>query len=297
MHGEALLYTRQTLAYPAPRLERPLVAAPGGGALTGDVEIPGGTFQLGAAPTAPFAFDNEQQAHPVAIAPFRLARAPVTEAEFAAFAEDGGYARRELWGDDGWRWRTGAAATCPVYWQRDAAGRWSVREFDRWRPLAPHRPVLHVNWFEASAYCRWAGRRLPTEAEWELAAAGPCPDDAARKRRYPWGNEASAACAHLDATSLHCADTAAFAAGDGPFGCRQMLGNVWEWTASTFGPYPGFRAGVYREYSEPWFGTRKVLRGGCFATSSRLVWNTWRNFFTPDRSDIFAGFRTAATDG
>src|SRR5262249_26257610 len=136
----------------------------------GDVIVPGGTFLLGATPDEPFVFDNEKWAHPVKLAPFAIARAPVTQAEFAAFVEEDGYRRRELWREEGWRWREETGATQPVYWQHQADGWWR-RDFDHWVPLEPHRPVLHVNWYEAEAYCRWAGRRLPTEAEWEAAAS------------------------------------------------------------------------------------------------------------------------------
>jgi iron(II)-dependent oxidoreductase len=215
----------------------------------------------------------------------------VTQQEFAAFVEADGYRRRELWSDAGWAWREKSAATHPVYWERDGKGGWLRRDFDRRVPLEPHRPVLHVCWHEAEAYCRWAGRRLPTEAEWELAASG------FEKRRFPWGDDdPTPERANLDALAAGCADVGAFAAGYGPFGCRQMLGNVWEWTADDFGPYPGFVPDPYREYSQPWFGTHKVLRGGCRVTRGRLLRNSWRNYYTPDRRDVWAGFRTCAVE-
>jgi iron(II)-dependent oxidoreductase len=162
------------------------------------------------------------------------------------------------------------------------------RLYDRILPLPRTQPVIHVNWHEAEAYCRWAGRRLPTEAEWELAASG------FSKARYPWGEEPPApGLARLDACSLGCAPVTDYIGGDSPCGCRQMIGNVWEWTASDFLPFPGFVVDPYKEYSQPWFGAeRKVLRGGCWATRSRLIRNTWRNYFQKDRRDIFAGFRT-----
>jgi iron(II)-dependent oxidoreductase len=290
MHGEAFLYTRQLLAYPRPQ-SCPLAPRAGSaGPLPGDVMVPGGTFLLGATPNEPFVFDNEKWAHSVELAPFAIARAPVTQAEFAAFVEAGGYARRELWTDAGWSWRESAQAEHPVYWRRD--GGWLRREFDEWVPLESHRPVIHVNWYEADAYCRWAGRRLPTEAEWEAAAAGPGP-----KRRFPWGDDPpDTTRANLDGTSRGCCEVAAHPAGDSAFGCRQMFGNVWEWTATAFGPYPGFVPDPYKEYSQPWFGTHKVLRGGAWPTRARLIRNTWRNFFTPDRRDMWAGFRTCAVD-
>jgi iron(II)-dependent oxidoreductase len=297
MHGEALVYTRQTLGYPAPALSAATRNAGPAGACPGDAEIPGGRFLLGAAQDAPFAFDNEKWAHPVDVAPFRIARAPVTNAEFLPFVADGGYRDRRLWDEEGWRWREQAGAEHPVYWVAEGNRRYAVRRFDQVEPLAPDQPVIHVNWHEASAWCRWAGRRLPTEAEWELAACGPAAGDAraGRKRRYPWGDMPPApGRANLDGWTLGPVDVAAHQAGDAACGCRQMLGNVWEWTASRFAPYPEFAPDAYAEYSAPWFGTRRVLRGGGWATRGRMISNTYRNFFTPERRDIFAGFRTVA---
>jgi iron(II)-dependent oxidoreductase len=302
MHDEAFTYTRQTLAYPAPDLgDAP--PAEGGGPLPDDAAVPGGTLQLGTEPPGkPFVFDNEKWAHDVAVRPFRIARAPVTNAEFQAFVEDGGYRRRELWSDDGWRWRRRARADHPVYWLPSGLGSWRARRVDRTEELEPHQPVIHVNAHEVEAYCRWAGRRLPTEAEWEAAAAGePSPGGRAlapTKRRYPWGDAPpDATRANLDGARLGCADVGAFPAGDSAFGCRQMIGNVWEWTATTFAPYPGFSPDAYRDYSQPWFGSHRVLRGGCWATRARVITNTYRNFYTPDRRDVFAGFRTCAALG
>jgi iron(II)-dependent oxidoreductase len=265
----------------------------GAGPWPGDVEVPGGRFVLGAGDDEPFVFDNEKWAHPVVVPSFRIARAPVTAAEFAAFVEDGGYDRRDPWSEAGWQWRTRQEARHPVYWRR-ADGGWQRRDFGRWVPLEPHRPVLHVSWHEAEAWCAWAGRRLPTEAEWEMAAAAPGPRREG-KRRYPWGEDPpSPSRANLDGLAGGCLDVAALPEGDSAWGCRQMIGNVWEWTASDFRPYPGFVPDAYKEYSEPWFGTHKVLRGGCWTTRARLMRNTWRNFYTPDRRDVWAGFRSCA---
>jgi len=296
MHGEALAYTRQTLGYPPPRdapneRESGTAAGDTAGPWPGDVEVPGGTFTLGAAEDESFAFDNEKWAHAVRLAPFRIARAPVTARDFAAFVEDGGYEREDLWSADGWRWRQDAGAAHPVYW-RPADGGWERRDFDRWVALEPDHPVLHVSWYEAEAWCAWAGRRLPTEAEWEMAASA---SPGGERRRFPWGEaEPTPAHANLEGRTGGLLGVAALPDGDSAWGCRQMFGNVWEWTASDFGPYPGFVPDAYRDYSEPWFGTHRVLRGGCWVTRARLLRNTWRNFYPPDRRDVWAGFRTCA---
>ncbi len=300
MHGEAFTYTRQTLGYPAPSLsiDGSTPAESNDPPPVGDVHLPGGTFLLGATPTAPapgagFVFDNEKWAHPVEIVPFAIARSPVTNGQFAEFVNDSGYRRRELWSDDGWKWREKAGAEHPVYWIPQSAGRWMRRHFDQIVPLGDNLAIIHVNWYEAEAYCRWARRRLPTEAEWEMAASW---EANVAKRAFPWGEEApSPERAFLDARRIGCGPCGALAAGESAAGCRHMIGNAWEWTSTTFGPYPGFVADPYKEYSEPWFGEPyKVLRGGCWATRSRLIRNTWRNFYTKDRRDVFGGFRTCA---
>jgi iron(II)-dependent oxidoreductase len=308
MHDEALTYTRQTLSYPAPEIavvnkvqwvEPEAAASQTADWLTGDAEIPGGKFTLGSVAERGFVFDNEQLAHEVGIAPFVISKTAVTNGEFKNFVEDDGYRRSELWAAEGWQWRTAASTEHPVYWQRGENGCWLRRNFDEWIALDDRLPVIHVNWHEANAYCRWANRRLPTEAEWEMAAsAEPAPNGlglSEHKRRYPWGdNSPTLQYANLDWRALGCLPVDALAAGDSAFGCRQMIGNVWEWTASDFKPYPGFIAGPYKEYSEPWFGDHKVLRGGCWATRSRLIHNSYRNFYTPDRRDVWTGFRTCA---
>ena len=293
MHAEAITYTRQTLARPVPTLSftQPSDTQPCHDA-SHDASIPGGSFIVGNTSVSGFVFDNEQQPFEVQVQPFKISRTATTNAEFARFVEAGGYERRELWSDEGWNWRQNAHADRPVYWIFNN-GRWWRRNFDQIVPLEENSPVLHVNWYEADAYCRWAKRRLPTEIEWERAASAEPKTN--RKRRFPWGDEApTPARANLDSRNLGTTDVRALPDGDSAFGCRQMMGNVWEWTASDFTPYPGFVAGPYKEYSEPWFGNHKVLRGGCWATRSRLITNTYRNFYTPDRRDVWAGFRTCA---
>ncbi|MEX0870511.1 MAG: selenoneine synthase SenA [Aquisalimonadaceae bacterium] len=301
MHGEAFTYTRQTLGYPPPVLSGEIVPEPDiSGPLPGDVHVPGGQHQLGSDETVPFRFDNEKGVHTVDVPPFRIGRAPVTNAEFAAFVVDGGYRRAELWTEAGWQWRSKQQLDAPICWRLVNNGGWEVRWFDRWMPLPPHQPVTHVSWFEADAYCRWAGRRLPTEAEWDMAASRVPHSDGnglqPGRRRYPWGDVLPVTVpANLDGHRLGCVDVAAYPDGDSAFGCRQMMGNVWEWTDSVFGPFPGFRAELYKDYSEPWFPeARRVLRGGAWATRSRMIHNGYRNFFTPERNDILSGFRTCA---
>lgn len=268
MHAEALLMTLQTLGLPAPAIARdPPRGAP---ASRDDVAFAEGVFARGTArEETGFVFDNEKWASAVAVQPFRMGRNPVTQGEFLEFVEDGG--------------------SVPRYWQR-LDGQWLVRCFDRWLVLDPHVPMVHVSLPEAEGFCRWAGRRLPTENEWEYAAR-----NAGRPDRYPWGDEHLEHGEALDyrhgAPSLSLADPKASRSG-----LRQMLGGVWEWTSSPFAPYPGFRADPYHDYSQPWFATHYVLRGGSFATRSRLVHNRFRNFYLPDRGDVFAGFRTCAVD-
>jgi iron(II)-dependent oxidoreductase len=296
MHVEALAYTRQTLGYSRPEglgHSSPRAA----GAWPGDVEVPGGVWRLGSTPADGFVFDNEKWAHEADIAPFRIARAPVTNAEFAAFVDAGGYRNREFWSTTGWAWRERVGAERPVYWLEKLGDGWTWRRYRAVEELAPNAPVMFVNWYEADAWCRWGRRRLPTEAEWEAAALGePIRGGLAEtKRRWPWGETSPGpAHANLEFSSHGPLDVAACAAGDSAFGCRQMIGNVWEWTASDFVPFAGFSADPYEDYSQPWFNTRKVLRGGSWATSARIARPGYRNFFTPDRNDVIAGFRTCA---
>lgn len=293
MHNEAFDYTIQTLAFQHEKTQKKqmVTISP----CVGDARISGGFFMLGAQKSDGFVFDNEKWAHPVQVKPYQMARTAVTYAEFVAFVDDSGYARQELWGNDGWNWRIQTDALAPLYWKKHG-GDWLMRRYDQWCPLEPNAAVIHVNWFEAQAYCNWAKRRLPTEAEWEFAAA-TAPGNLTHKRRYPWGDiQPGAAHANLFDLASDTVDVAAFADGDSAWGVRQMFGNVWEWTADWFNPYPGFVRDPYKEYSEPWFSNHKVLRGGCHATRASLLRNTWRNFYTPDRRDVLAGFRTCALD-
>lgn len=298
MHNEAYTYTRQTLNYRKPDIGRAGHSMLDVGGLDGDARIPGGLFMLGATQHDEFVFDNEKWAHEVEIEPFYIARAAVSNGDYLKFVLAGGYTKQEYWDKEGWQWLKHTDLEHPVYWRHDADG-WKIRQFDQWQAMPVNAALIHVSWHEAQAYCRWSGRRLPTEAEWEAAAAAEPSTDgqslAATKRRYPWGNELPRHDqANLDGYALGTVDVGAHAAGDSAFGCRQMIGNVWEWTQDTFAPYPGFVADMYQDYSQPLFGNTKVMRGGAWSTRARMIRNTWRTYYGPDRNDVFAGFRTCA---
>src|SRR6202042_1126507 len=197
------------------------------------------------------------------------------------------------WTPAGWEYRQRASLIAPLFWHAEGPGQWVRRRFGVTEPVPPAEPVMHVCWFEADAYARWAGRRLPTEAEWEKAARF---DPASgRSRRFPWGDEdPSADRANLGQRYLQPAPAGSYPGGAAPCGARQLIGDVWEWTSSDFLPYPGFRAWPYREYSEVFFGPEyKVMRGGSFAVAPVARRGPFRNWDYPVRRQIFAGFRTA----
>ncbi len=277
MHVESLLFNRQTLGYARPKRlpARPEELGNSDPRIM-DVAVKGGTVQIGAPRDGGFVFDNEKWQHAVVLDDFKVSCSATNELDFAEFVNAGGYGNRELWCEDGWAWRQGAAAEHPVYWRGNSASGWEVREFETWRPLRGDLPVMHVNWYEAQAWCRWAGRRLPTEAEWETA----CKQDLERGE-----NPAT----HMD---LQFAGTTPAVSLPGPARCKFMHGNVWEWTDTTFEPFEDFSMDPYQEYSEPWFGTHKVQRGGCFTTRSRMMRTTLRNFLVPQSRDRFSGFRS-----
>lgn len=286
MHTEAFTYTRQTMQHPAPLLKPEPTPTIEAGSYDGDVTVPGCDYTLGATPDSGFCFDNEKWGHTVNIDSFDIARAPVTNEQYLEFIKANGYNNRDYWDKDGWQWRQLRQLEHPLYW-RKWNNEWQHRLFDQWHSLPPHQPVIHVSWHEAQAWCRWSGRRLPTEAEWELAASGP------DKQTFPWGDKPpSETTVNMDSRVIGCIDVAALPESDSPYGCRQMIGNVWEWTDTTFAPYPDFTPDMYGDYSQPLFNTTKVLRGGAWTTRSRMIRNTWRNYYGPDRNDVYAGFRT-----
>jgi gamma-glutamyl hercynylcysteine S-oxide synthase len=289
-HDETMLATHQLRAG-APVLSAPPPPPAATAAVTGEVLIPGGRFTMGT-DTEAWALDNERPAHQVSVPSFHLDRAPVTNGQYAAFLDAGGYDDPRWWSPAGWRHRRTAGLTAPQHWRRDGDG-WAVVQFGRESRIVDDEPVVHVCFYEAEAYAAWAGKRLPTEAEWEKAARH---DPATgRSRRYPWGDEApEPRHANLGQRHLRPAPVGAYPDGVSPSGVHQLIGDVWEWTSSDFAGYPGFSAYPYREYSEVFFGPEyKVLRGGSFGTDRSACRGTFRNWDYPVRRQIFAGFRCA----
>lgn len=257
------------------------------------VEVPGGAFTMGA-PAHGFAYDNERPPHEVDLAPFRIGRTAVTNGDWLCFIEAGGYERREVWSEAGWRWRLAEAAAHPLNWIVDPLGGFREWRLTGGEALDHAKPVVHVSWWEADAFARAHGLRLPTEAEWEKAATWDF--ELGRKRRYPWGDgePTGERCNLIEGRLFGTAPADAHPAGRASCGADGMIGDVWEWTASCFAPYPGFRAHPYREYSEVFFGDAyRVLRGGSWASSSQVVTPTFRNWDLPQRRQIFAGLRLA----
>jgi gamma-glutamyl hercynylcysteine S-oxide synthase len=289
-HDETMLATHQlrvgapVLHAPAPPAGRPLAAR--------EVLVPGGPFTMGTS-TEPWALDNERPAHVVEVPAFVIDAAAVTNGEYTEFIAAGGYDDQRWWSEAGWAHRVQAGLTAPQFWERDGSGEWYRRRFGVLEPVAADEPVVHVCFHEAEAYARWAGKRLPTEAEWEKAARY---DPATgRSRRFPWGDEdPTPEHANLGQRYLQPAPAGAFPAGASPLGVQQLMGDVWEWTSSGWHPYPGFEVFPYAEYSQVFFGgDYRVLRGGSFGTDPAAVRGTFRNWDLPIRRQIFAGFRCA----
>ncbi|MEU0274407.1 ergothioneine biosynthesis protein EgtB [Streptomyces sp. NPDC006307] len=290
-HDETMLITHQLRRGPA-ALDAPAPPpATDAQGLPTEVLVPGGPFTMGTS-AEPWALDNERPAHTRVVPDFLIDTVPVTNGAYLAFIEDGGYREERWWAPEGWAQIRAHDIGAPLFWRREG-GQWLRRRFGVVEPVPEDEPVVHVSWYEADAYARWAGRRLPTEAEWEKAARH---DPATgRSRRYPWGDEdPTPAHANLGQRHLRPAPAGSYPAGRSPLGVRQLIGDVWEWTSSDFLPYPGFAAFPYREYSEVFFGpAHKVLRGGSFAVDPVACRGTFRNWDLPVRRQIFAGFRTA----
>jgi iron(II)-dependent oxidoreductase len=288
-HDETMLATHQLRsgavalgAPPPPPGTRPPVA---------EVLVPGGPFTMGTS-TEPWALDNERPAHVVQVDSFFIDTVAVTNGAYLAFIDAGGYDEPRWWSAQGWAHRQADALTAPRFWRREGDTWWRLR-FGVHEQVPPYEPVMHVSFHEAQAYASWAGRRLPTEAEWEKAARW---DPATgRSRRYPWGEEdPGPEHANLGQRHLRPAEAGAYPCGASPLGVQQLIGDVWEWTSSDFGGYPGFTVFPYPEYSRVFFGSGyKVLRGGSFGSDAVAVRGTFRNWDHPIRRQIFAGFRCA----
>ncbi|MGH9901686.1 MAG: SUMF1/EgtB/PvdO family nonheme iron enzyme, partial [Pyrinomonadaceae bacterium] len=259
----------------------------------GMVAVPEGPCQIGSVWDA-FAYDNELPAHTVSLPAFKIDRLLTTNEEYAHFIREGGYERREWWGDEGWTRREREGWSCPPYWRRNLDGGWDVRTMFDEGPMRPRHPVTGVSWYEAEAYARFAGKRLPTEAEWEKTASWDASES--RKRRFAWGDDppATARC-NFDNRFWDTTAVGIFPEGASPYGCLDMTGNVWEWTSDAFAAFPGFEPFPYPEYSETWFdGDHRVLKGGSWATGASVLRTSFRNFFRRHFRIAFAGIRCAA---
>jgi iron(II)-dependent oxidoreductase len=294
-HDETMLQALSVRVGP-PLLGRGSPLPPGQPDVAGtSVLVPAGEFTLGVDPAdEPFSLDNERPAHRVHVPAFRIGRVPVTNAEYAVFVADGGYANPQWWSDRGWAHRAGERLERPLHW----TGEGTRTRFGVVEEIPPDEPVQHVTFFEAEAYARWAGARLPTEIEWEKAAVW---DPASgRRRRWPWGSaEPTTALANLGGDALRPAPVGAYPAGASAYGAEQLMGDVWEWTSSSFEPWPGFRPMLYADYSAPFFGgDYQVLRGGCWAVAPSILRPSFRNWDHPYRRQIFSGIRLAwSVDG
>lgn len=297
-HQELLVYDIKHLL--VDQFDAPIRPAPTASSqVEGMAEFEGGLFQLGydatsgGRPTAvdshSFAFDNEKPAHQVFLQDYALDRAPVSNGEFLQFIKDGGYQNFRWWFSEGWAAVNGEHWQAPLYWEHPD-GHWMIRDFSGLHPAESkaNEPVCHVSFFEASAFAKWAGKRLPTEAEWEKAAIGN------EHRDFPWGHEpVDESRANLFENGLWApAAIGSFPTGANDSGCQQLLGDVWEWTTSDYVPYPGFKS-EFDEYNDKWFVNQKVLRGGSFATPQLHIRSTYRNFFHTNERWMTSGFRCA----
>jgi iron(II)-dependent oxidoreductase len=289
-HNETMLQTLQLMKGEGYRPET-RVELPAGGTVEEEmVPVSGGPFVMGTDDET-WALDNERGAHVVDLPGFLIDKTPVTNRAFVEFVEDRGYERSEFWDPAGWEYVRQQGMTAPKHWYQPEPHSWWTERFGFDEPLNPDAPVVHVSWYEADAYARWVGKRLPTEEEWEKAASWD--PDTGIKRLYPWGDELPAH-ANLDQLTFRAAEVGTYPEGASAYGVLGLIGDVWEWTASDFRAYPGFMAFPYKEYSEVFFGSDyKVLRGGSWATRPAAIRNTFRNWDFPIRRQLFCGFRCA----
>ena len=252
------------------------------------VEIKGGLYTMGYNGTS-YCYDIELPEHKTYFENFKIGIFPVTNQEYLEFMNDGGYETYKHWLSDGWEKVKSNKWNSPMYWEK-INDEWYVRDFLGIRKINPNEPVCHVSYYEADAYCKWAGKRLPTEAEWEKAACWN--EGKQQKTLFPWGNEhpTSKKCNLLESYHWGCTEIGTYPNGSSSSGCQQMIGDVWEWTSSEFVGYPGFKSG-FDEYNDKWFTNQKVLRGGSFGTPEISIRGSYRNFFRLDERWLFSGFR------
>jgi len=290
-HQELLVYDIKHLL--VDQFNPPMTAPPRPrSSVEGMVEIEGGLFQIGWNGND-FAFDNEKPAHKVFTQDYALDRALVSVGDYLEFIHDGGYENFRWWFSEGWEAVNREQWRAPLYWEHHD-DEWMIRDFSGLASANSKRdePVTHVSFFEASAFAKWAGKRLPTEAEWERAACYDARRNA--NNAYPWGNtEPDSGKANLFENGYwSVAPIGAFPEGASGYGCQQMIGDVWEWTTSDYVPYPGFKS-EFDEYNDKWFVNQKVLRGGSFATPQLHIRSTYRNFFHAHERWMISGFRCA----
>jgi ergothioneine biosynthesis protein EgtB len=254
------------------------------------LEVPAGVATLGLRQgLETFGWDNEYEAHAVDVPAFAIDRYKVTNRKYLEFTAAGGYETRLFWSDEDWNWRTAHGISHPVFWKK-AGDRWLYRTMFDEVPLPLEWPV-YASHAEASAYARWAGKSLPTEAEWHRAACGGA---GGSERIYPWGREApSARVGNFDFHRWDPTPVNAFPEGQSAFGVDDMLGNGWEWTSTVFAPFPGFEPfPFYRGYSADFFdGRHFVMKGGSARTAACLLRPTFRNWFQAHYQYVYAGFR------
>ena len=256
------------------------------------IDIPGGLYDLGFCGQG-FCYDNELPEHKVHLNSFRLDKFPVTNGQYIEFIEDGGYENYRYWLADGWELVQDKGWNAPLYWEfRDEDSSWIKKDFRGVQRLDPQEPVTNVSYYEADAYAKWAKKRLPTEAEWEKAASWD--EELQKKLLYPWGDgKPTPVLANtMDSYLWGPSKVGSYPQGKSYYGCHQMIGDVWEWTSSEYVLYPRYES-KFEEYTDKWAINQKVLRGGCFATPSRQIRNSYRNYFRPHDRILFSGFRCA----